>query len=86
MPFSTGAGLRESASCRVDRKVVGIYEREPGNWYGRYRSPEGKLVRKSFGPDRGAAVAWVEDARVLRRAGELPTSAKLVKKAPPEPA
>jgi site-specific recombinase XerD len=58
---------------------MGVYEREPGNWCGRYRSPEGKLVRKSFGPDRRAAVDWVEDARVLRRVGKLPASAKRVK-------
>jgi site-specific recombinase XerD len=61
------------------KKVIGVYEREPGSWCGRYRSPEGKLVRKSFGPDRRAAVDWVEDARVLRRTGKLPESARRVK-------
>jgi site-specific recombinase XerD len=70
---------------RKPKKVVGVYEREPGNWCGRYRSPEGKLVRKSFGPDRGAAVAWVEDARVIRRTGKLPTSAKPKKEEPAKP-
>lgn len=64
------------------KKVKGVYEREPGNWCGRYRSPDGKLVRKSFGPDRKAAVAWVEDARVIRRTGTLPTSAKPKKEVP----
>jgi hypothetical protein len=58
------------------KKVVGVYEREPGNWCGRYRGPDGKLVRKSFGLDRRAAVDWVDEARVLRRAGTLPSSAK----------
>jgi site-specific recombinase XerD len=58
------------------KKVTGVYEREPGNWCGRYRGPDGKLVRKSFGPDRRAAVDWVEEARVLRRSGTLPSSAK----------
>jgi site-specific recombinase XerD len=63
------------------KKVVGVYEREPGNWCGRYRSPEGKLVRKSFGRDRRAAVDWVDAARVTRRTGTLPTSAKTQKEA-----
>ena len=58
---------------------MGVYEREPGNWCGRYRPPKGKLVRKSFGPDRRAAVEWVEEMRVIRRRGELPTSAKRAK-------
>src|ERR1700733_5341780 len=58
------------------KKVMGVYEREPGHWCGRYRPPQGKLVRKSFGPDRRAAVQWVEEMRVIRRRGELPTSAK----------
>jgi site-specific recombinase XerD len=61
---------------------MGVYEREPNNWCGRYRSPEGNLVRKSFGPDRRAAVDWVEEARVTRRTGTLPTSAKPKKKPP----
>jgi site-specific recombinase XerD len=62
------------------KKVVGVYEREPGNWCGRYRSLEGKLVRKSFGLDRRAAVDWVEEVRVMRRIGTLPSSAKPKKK------
>ena len=61
------------------KKVMGVYEREPGNWCGRYRPPKGNLVRKSFGPDRRAAVEWVEEMRVIRRTGELPTSAKRAK-------
>ncbi|MBB5330583.1 tyrosine-type recombinase/integrase [Tunturiibacter gelidoferens] len=63
------------------KKVIGVYEREPGNWCGRYRSPEGKLVRKSFGRDRRAAVDWVNAAKVIRRVGRLPTSAKSQKEA-----
>ncbi len=58
------------------KKVMGVYELEPGNWCGRYRLTKGKIVRKSFGPDRRAAIDWVEEMRVLRRAGTLPTSAK----------
>jgi len=61
---------------RKPKKVAGVYEREPGNWCGRYRGPDGKLVRKSFGLDRRAAIDWVDEARVLRRAGTLPSSAK----------
>jgi hypothetical protein len=38
--------------------------------------PRKELVRKSFGPDRRAAVEWVEEMRVTRRTGQLPTSAK----------
>jgi site-specific recombinase XerD len=80
-----GGRLREGVKVpRKPKKVVGVYEREPGNWCGRYRSPEGKLVRKSFGPDRAAAIAWVEDARVVRRTGTLPISAKQAKAAPAE--
>jgi hypothetical protein len=62
------------------KKVVGVYECELGNWCGRYRSLEGKLVRKSFGLERTAAVYWVEEARVMRRIGTLPSSAKARKK------
>ena len=60
--------------------VAGVYEREPGNWCGRYRIAPGKLVRKSFGNDRRAAIAWVEEMRTIRRKGEvkLPASAKPV--------
>jgi site-specific recombinase XerD len=66
------------------KKVMGVYERGPGNWCGRYRSPEGKLVRKSFGADRRAAVDWVDEARVTRRTGTLPTSAKPKREIPVE--
>jgi site-specific recombinase XerD len=59
--------------------VVGVYEREVGSglWCARYRQ-DGKLVRKSFGRDRAAAIAWVEKARTIKRSGEgiVPTSAK----------
>lgn len=60
------------------KKVMGVYEREPGNWFGRYRTPEGKLVRKGFGADRRAAIEWVDEHKVIRRAGEsLPTSVRV---------
>jgi hypothetical protein len=48
-----------------------------GNWYARFRI-DGKLVKKSFGRDRSAAIEYVEKARTLRRTGEghVPNSAK----------
>jgi integrase len=59
--------------------VEGVYEKVPGsgNWYARYRN-NGKLVRKGFGKDRGAAVRYVEKARTLLRSGEgiVPATAK----------
>lgn len=75
---------------RKAKEVVGVYELEPGLWCGRYRTPEGKLVRKRFGYDRKAAVAWVEEARTIRRnnAAELPRTAilhKQKKKTPDSP-
>ena len=62
---------------RKAKDVKGVYELKPGLWCGRYRTPEGKLVRKRFGRDRQAAVDWVEEARTLRRKQpkELPSSA-----------
>jgi site-specific recombinase XerD len=62
---------------RKAKEVVGVYELKPGLWCGRYRTPDGKLVRKRFGYDRKAAVAWVEEARTIRRnnAAELPDTA-----------
>jgi site-specific recombinase XerD len=71
---------------RKPAKVVGVYERAPGVWCGRYRTPEGKLVRKTFGRDRQAAVDWVDESRSIRRSGEgvLPTSAKAKKRVPVE--
>ncbi|HZQ44654.1 MAG TPA: site-specific integrase [Acidobacteriaceae bacterium] len=81
-----------AGEARVPRKakeVVGVYELEPGLWCGRYRTPDGKLIRKRFGSDRKAAVAWVEEARTIRRnnAAELPATAILhkQKKATAEP-
>ena len=70
---------------RAPKAVKGVYEREPGVWCGRYRTREGKLVRKTFGSDRLAAVAWVEEARTTRRNpnANLPTSAKVVPVLPP---
>ncbi|MGF7180414.1 tyrosine-type recombinase/integrase [Tunturiibacter psychrotolerans] len=63
--------------------VEGVWERKDaegknsGFWYGRFRN-NGKLVRKSFGRDRAAAIAWVEKSRTLVRdgEGEAPRSAK----------
>jgi hypothetical protein len=60
--------------------VKGVYQREDdpsGNWYARFRI-DGKLVKKSFGKDRTAAIEYVEKARTLRRTGEghVPKSAK----------
>jgi integrase len=59
--------------------VEGVYEREPdsGIWYVRFRV-NGKLVRKSFGRNRAAAINYVEKARTVRRSGEgvLPSTAK----------
>ena len=70
----------QSPEVQVPRKakeVVGVYELKPGLWCGRYRTPDGKLVRKRFGYDRKAAVACVEKARTIRRnnAAELPATA-----------
>jgi hypothetical protein len=66
----------------MSRKVIpveGIYEREEGSglWYARFKI-NGKLVRKSFGRNRAAAVNYVEKARTLRRSGEgiVPETAK----------
>lgn len=54
--------------ARKPAPVEGVYERGSGIWYARYRM-NGKLVRKSFGSDRNAAVAYVEKARTLKRSG-----------------
>ena len=59
--------------------VEGVFERVAGSgvWYVRFRI-HGKLVRKSFGTDRSAAVTYVEKARTLKRSGEgiVPATAK----------
>lgn len=59
--------------------VRGVFQRNDGNgnWYARFRV-DGKLVKKSFGQDRAAAVAYVEKTRTLRLIGEghVPRSAK----------
>jgi integrase len=59
--------------------VEGVYEREEGSgrWYARYWQ-DGKKVRKSFGRDKVAAIAYLEKARLLKRTGEgvVPTTAK----------
>jgi len=66
----------------MPRKVIpveGIYERGDGSglWYARFEI-NGKLVRKSFGRNRAAAVNYVEKARTLRRSGKgiVPETAK----------
>lgn len=65
--------------ARRPAPVEGVYERVPGSglWHARYRQ-HGKLVRKSFGRDRAAAIAYVEKARTLKRSGEgvVPATAK----------
>ncbi|WP_263385105.1 hypothetical protein [Granulicella arctica] len=60
------------------KKVKGVYEWEVGNWCGRYLTPNGRWVRKSFGRDRAAALDWVDEACRLRRTtdGVLATTAK----------
>jgi integrase len=59
--------------------VEGVFEREEGSgiWYARF-TVNGKLVRKSFGRNRPAAINYVEKARTLRRSGEgiVPDTAK----------
>ena len=69
---------------RPPAPVTGVYQREDdpsGNWYARFRI-NGKLVKKSFGRDRAAAIEYVEKARPLRRTGEghVPRNAKGVPK------
>lgn len=65
---------------RPPAPVKGVYQRDDdpsGNWYSRFRV-DGKLVKKSFGRNRQAAIDYVEKARTLRRSGEghLPKTAK----------
>lgn len=65
---------------RPPAPVKGVYQRDDdpsGNWYAHFRI-DGKLVKKSFGTDRAAAIEYVEKARTLRRLGEghVPKSAK----------
>jgi integrase len=65
--------------ARPVTQVEGVYERVPGSgkWHARYRI-NGKLVRKSFGRDRAAAIKWVDKARTTKLSGGgiVPTSAK----------
>jgi integrase len=67
--------------ARKAAPVEGVYEREVGSglWYARFRNNT-KLVRKAFGRDRAAAIAWVEKSRTLLRdgAGAAPTTAKQI--------
>ncbi len=69
---------------RPPAPVKGVFQRDDdpsGNWYARFRI-DGKLVKKSFGSDRAAAIEYVEKARTLRRSGEghIPKSARGVPK------
>ncbi len=69
---------------RPPAPVKGVYQRDDdpsGNWYARFRI-DGKLVKKSFGSDRAAAIEYVEKARTLRRSGEghIPKSARGIPK------
>jgi hypothetical protein len=65
--------------ARKAAPVEGVYEREAGSgwWYARYWQ-DGKKVRKAFGRDRAAAIAYLEKARTLKRTGEgmVPSTAK----------
>src|SRR5579871_6602435 len=64
--------------ARKPAAVEGVYQREGSDsWYARYWQ-NGKKVRKSFGRDRDAAIAYLEKARLLKRTGEgvVPTTAK----------
>jgi integrase len=65
--------------AKIATRVEGVYERVPGSglWHARYRQ-DGKLVRKSFGRNRNAAIAYVEKARTLKRTGEgyVPSTSK----------
>ncbi|WP_433972761.1 tyrosine-type recombinase/integrase [Tunturiibacter lichenicola] len=57
-----------------------MYQRNgKGSWYVRY-FVNGKKVRKSFGNDRSAAIAYIEKTRTILRDGQgiVPTSAKQV--------
>jgi len=65
---------------RPPAPVKGVYQRDDdpsGAWYARIRV-DGKLVKKSFGRDRAAAIEYVEKARTLRRTGEghIPKTAR----------
>jgi hypothetical protein len=50
--------------AKIATRVEGVYERVPGSglWHARYRQ-DGKLVRKSFGRNRNAAIAYVDEGR-----------------------
>ncbi|MBB5066176.1 tyrosine-type recombinase/integrase [Granulicella mallensis] len=70
---------------RKPKKMPGVYERPlgSGKWCARYlngTTATGKpnWVRKSFGTDRDAAVAYIDKARMILRTGEgvLPVTAK----------
>jgi len=78
-PNVTHSCYRCPTMARKAAPVEGIYEREEGSglWYARYFQ-DGKKVRKSFGRDRDAAIAYLEKARLLKRTGEgvVPTTAK----------
>jgi integrase len=64
--------------ARKPKDVEGVYQRNgQGSWYVRY-FVNGKKVRKSFGNNRAAAIAYIEKTRTILRDGQgiVPTSAK----------
>jgi integrase len=68
--------------------VKGVYQRDDdpsGAWYARIRV-NGRLVKKSFGNDRAAAIDYVDKARAVRRTGDgvLPRNARQMPKSTQE--
>jgi integrase len=64
--------------ARKPKDVEGVYQRNgKGSWYVRY-FVNGKKVRKSFGNNRAAAVAYIEKTRTILRDGQgiVPATAK----------
>lgn len=73
---------------RPPAAVKGVYQRDDdpsGAWYARIRV-NGRLVKKSFGNDRGAAIDYVDKARSVRRTGDgvLPRNARQMPKSTQE--
>jgi hypothetical protein len=54
---------RPNVRCVVVEVVKGVFHRKDrsGSRYARFRL-DGKLIKKSFGQDRGAAIAYVDQA------------------------
>jgi len=73
---------------RPPAAVKGVYQRDDdpsGAWYARIRV-NGRLVKKSFGNDRAAAIDYVDKARAVRRTGDgvLPRNARQMPKSTQE--